>query len=226
MKILELFAGTRSIGVEFEKRGHDVFSIDWERSLPDIDLYCDIEFLTVEQLINIFGIPDVIWASPDCTTYSIMGVRTHRNWNRSAKTEYAQKCDRINYHLWSMITDFLKLNPKLIYFVENPVGLYRKMDFARSRQHFTVTYCQYGDHRRKPTDIFTNIITPGFRPACHNGDSCHDAAPRHTSNTGTCGMPKKDRSRIPEELANHIVDIAERGPGIIPGDQVSIWELL
>ena len=36
MKVLELFAGTRSISRAFEARGHETFSIEWDKQHPDI----------------------------------------------------------------------------------------------------------------------------------------------------------------------------------------------
>ena len=72
--VLELFAGSRSIGNEADKLGMNVFSVDWTK-YDDIDLVIDIEQLTKEQIPFI---PDMIWASPDCTTYSIAACSTHR----------------------------------------------------------------------------------------------------------------------------------------------------
>ena len=80
------------------------------------------------------------------------------------------------------------------------------MQFA---PRYTVTYCQYGDTRMKPTDIFTNHPHPMFKPMCKNGDPCHESAPRGAK-TGTQGLATVDRSRIPEELCEHIVELCEQ----------------
>ena len=83
MKVLELFAGTRSIGRAFEARGHEVFSVDWDASFEGIDYCGDVMGLTADDLLRLFGHPDVIWASPDCTTYSIAAISHHRKIGRA-----------------------------------------------------------------------------------------------------------------------------------------------
>lgn len=213
MKVLEMFAGTRSISKEFEARGHQTFSIEWDRNFQNIDLYADVLTVTSDMILERFGKPDVIWVSPDCTTYSIAAISHHRrrepNGNLAPVSEYARFCDRVNLHVHNLI---MALSPR-VWFIENPrVGM-RKMDFMSVLPRYTVTYCQYGDTRMKPTDIWTNHPHPNFKPPCHNGDPCHVRAPRGAS-TGTQGIKgSRDRSVIPEALCQHIVDICEEAVG-------------
>lgn len=210
MKVLELFAGTRSIGKAFEARGHEVYSIEWDKSFPEISLYADILSVTAEDIIARFGHPDIIWASPDCTTFSIASISHHRRRNEKTGnldpvSDYAKFCDEVDKHVIDLIR---QLSPKY-WFIENPRGGMRKMTWMKDLPRYTVTYCQYGDTRMKPTDIWTNHPEPNFKPMCKNGDPCHVRAPRGAK-TGTQGLKhKKDRSRIPEELCEHIVDICE-----------------
>ena len=209
MKVLELFAGTRSIGKAFEARGHEVFSVEWDKDFENIDLYADILTVTAQDILDKFGKPDVIWASPDCTTYSIAAISHHRhreeNGNLAPVSDYAKFCDKVNVHVHELIRE---LQPKY-WFIENPRGGMRKMNFMRGLPRYTVTYCQYGDTRMKPTDLWTNHPNPKFKPPCHNGDPCHVPAPRG-SRTGTQGLKgSKERSVIPKQLCDHIARICE-----------------
>lgn len=209
MKVLELFAGTRSVGKAFEQRGHEVFSVEWNKDFEDIDLYADILTVTADDIIQRFGIPDVIWASPDCTTYSVAAISKHRrreaDGTLSPVSEYAEFCDRVNAHVVDLIRE---LNPKY-WFIENPVGGLRKMPFMQGLPRYTVTYCQYGERRQKPTDIWTNHPFPAFHPPCGRGSPCHDAAPRGAK-TGTQALKNaREKAKIPKLLCEHIVTICE-----------------
>ena len=210
MKILELFAGTRSIGKAFEARGHEVYSVEWNKNFKEIDLYIDIGQLTAEAILDKFGRPDVIWASPDCTTFSIAAISRHRSKNQETGnldpvSDYAKFCDVVDQNVLRLIRE---LKPQF-YFIENPRGGMRKMTWMQDLPRYTVTYCQYGDRRMKPTDIWTNHPEPKFKPMCKNGDPCHERAPRGAK-TGTQGIKgSKDRSIIPAQLCEHIVDICE-----------------
>lgn len=211
LKVLELFAGTRSIGKAFEAAGHDVFSVEWDEQHKGIDWYADIGEITAEDIIERFGQPDVIWASPDCTSYSIAAISHHRtreeDGNLAPKSEKAEFADKVNANVLRLIAD---LAPRF-YFIENPRGGMRKMRFMQEIPRYTVTYCQYGDTRMKPTDLWTNHPQPSFKPMCKNGAPCHVSAPRG-SRTGTQGLKNAvERSRIPTELCEHIVSICEDG---------------
>ncbi len=209
--VLELFAGTRSISKAFEEYGHKSYSVEWDEDFDDITLYADINTVTADDVIRMCGrSPDIIWASPDCSTYSIAAISHHRVKNLltgslEPVSDYAKFCDKTNKHMIELIQ---QLKPKY-WFIENPRGGLRKMDFMKGLPRYTVTYCQYGDTRMKPTDIWTNHPNPKFKPMCKNGDTCHERAPRGAK-TGTQGLKgAKARAVIPHELCKHIVKICE-----------------
>lgn len=210
MNVLELFAGSRSFGKMAEAMGHNVFSVDWD-PYDDIDLVVDIGTMTKDIIPFV---PDIIWASPDCKTYTISAISTHRN-GIEPKTDYASKCDQVNKHFIGLIFEWLQINPNLKFFIENPRGMMRKMPFVLQFDRATVTYCKYGDNRMKPTDIFSNHIRfpwnpDGWRPRemCYNGNkNCHHEPAPRGSKTGTQGRKGSyDRSKIPQQLCKEILE--------------------
>ena len=210
-KVVEFFAGARCMGTVAESLGMEVFSIDWE-NYDGINLVADIGDLSTK---DIPFTPDHVHASFDCTTYSIAACSTHRTDSIIPKSEYAIKCDQVNQNVISMIKKWLLVNPNMTISFENPRGMLRKMPFMieleSSIPNFrrdTVWYCQYGDDRAKPTDIWTNSKTWIPRPVCKNGNpNCnHQRAPRG-SKTGTQGRKNSyTRSMIPKQLCIELLN--------------------
>lgn len=151
--------------------------------------------------------PDVIWASPPCTCFSVASIR--HNWTGGIrayvpKRKEAEDAIRAVEKTLEIIEE---VSPRL-WFIENPRGVLRKMDCMQDLPRHTVTYCQYGDSRMKPTDIWTNAPWCP-RPMCSNGDSCHESAPRGAK-TGTQGLKNDiERGRIPELLCWEIMRVCE-----------------
>jgi len=210
MKILELFAGSCSFTNLAKEYGHETFTVDNGTDFITFDHYTKIDLVKDILELDVDDIPfqpDIIWASPPCTTFSIASCGHHWNapddeGNREPKTKEAEiGLLLLEKTIWIMN----ELQPKY-YFIENPRGLMRKMGAIEYLSRHTVTYCRYGDTRMKPTDIWTNLPwTP--RPMCKNGMPCHEAAPRG-SRTGTQGLKGAyERSKIPYELCKEILEV-------------------
>ena len=167
-------------------------------------------------MLSEFGKPDVIWASPPCTSFSVASV--YRNWRLdkgvlqpiSTKADYGLKV------IAKTLQIIKTLQPKYFY-IENPRGMLRKMpmmittDFIRN----TVWYCQYFDgvgiNRAKPTDIWTNNYYWLPRQECSNGNrNCSHASAPRGSKTGTQALKNDyERSKVPRLLCKEIL-IASR----------------
>ena len=201
MKVLELFAGSCSFSNVAATYGFETYTTDIKQ-FGDIDNVSDIFNFDYK---NLDFQPDIIWASPPCTTFSVASCGKHwtapdENGLRYPKTNEAEVGLKI---LEKTIEIMHYLNPKY-YFIENPRGLMRKMLLVQPFDRYTVSYCQYGDTRMKPTDIWTNLEFDA--KLCKNGATCHEAAPRG-SKTGTQGLKNNhERSKIPYLLCREIIE--------------------
>jgi hypothetical protein len=227
-RALDLFAGLRGWSAEFAARGWDVTTLDNDTDGTFAADFC-MDILDVRSLADLErgrGRFDVVLASPPCTAFSVAAMG--RNWERymgrnpvNGKTEWlirgpkharAELGMRIAEHTFRLVDEYA---PRL-YVVENPVGAMRVMPFVIGRRDRATTwYCQWGETRAKPTDLWTNIR--GEWPICRPGSGDHEPAPRGAK-TGTQGLPNAAaRSLVPRALSRAVCDAAERGGVLEPG---------
>lgn len=207
MIILDLFSGK---GGELrrkyiEDQGHVYITLDND-PIYKSNITKDIFSIKPKDL-KIFGPFDFIWASPPCTAFSVASIGKHWEPKTYApKSLQAKQSKELVIHTLRLIKN---LNPKA-YLIENPRGMLRIMPFMQSLPRHTVTYCQYGEKRMKPTDLWGEVPNWIPRPACKNGDPCHDRAPRG-SRTGTQGIKGADnRAVVPLELWTSLLDALEQ----------------
>ena len=204
MNTLELFAGTQSFSNVAKRLGHNTFTSD-NCYFEGINYQCDIMHFKLERVPYK---PEIIWCSPPCQTFSVASISTYYKGGNGAyipkKAEtymgmaYVQKAVDIINHF----------KPRYWY-IENPRGVLRKLDVVKELPiRHTVWYCQYGDNRAKPTDIWTNDETWTPKPVCKNGNrNCHHQPAPRGSRTGTQGLKNAiERSKIPPELFYEILE--------------------
>lgn len=197
MRVLDLFAGLKGWSSAFPD--HDVKTLDIESKF-DCDITIDI--LDFEPGKHLQGWkPDLLLASPPCNAFSVASIGHHWTGGKGAyipKSDFAVLSKEIVKKTLSIIEE---LDP-MYWLLENPVGVLRKMPFMEGIERRTVTYCQYGENRMKPTDLWGGFPPSlRLRPRCKNGDPCHEAAPRG-SKTGTQGLKNAAlRAVVPYELS-------------------------
>jgi hypothetical protein len=208
--VFDFFSGTNSSTKAFRDAGDRVIGFELNKKFT-ADEYCDVKSLSAEVLVQRYGVPDFVWASPPCTSFSVASIGHH--WlkggdNPVPKTEAALQSMRLVEHTRDLI---FSLNPRLGFLIENPRGMLRKLDVLAGLPRVTVTYCQYGDNRQKPTDLWGYVPNWQPRQMCDRGSSCHIGAPRG-SKTGTQGLTGAvERSMVPSALGQEIREALQNG---------------
>jgi site-specific DNA-cytosine methylase len=202
MKTMELFSGTKSFSKVAKNRGHSTFTIDNDsKTYPD--MLADIYKISMGELPYR---PDVLWASPPCTCYSVASIGKHWGGGKEAYIPKTKEAIESNMLIVKLVQLIDLLNPKF-FFIENPRGVLRKLNLIPYSLK-TCCYCQYGDTRMKPTDIWTNLDN-WVPKMCHNGCKDHEEA-RRGAKTGTQGLKSaKERGVVPERLLQELFNVIE-----------------
>lgn len=203
MRVIDLCSGLGGFSEAFLD-SHDVTRID---NNSDFRTVIKTKIIDVMRLTDLSSY-DVILASPPCQAFSVASIGHHWGGGKRAyepKTEFAKHSIELVEKIVNLINE-----TDAIFFIENPRGVMRKLDIMQDIKRFTVTYCQYGENRMKPTDVWTNSTEWKPRPMCKNGDQCHERAPRGAK-TGTQGIKTSSlRAKIPFELSKEIMEACER----------------
>ncbi len=206
MIVLELFSGTESFSKEARAYGYKCVTLEIDPSFKPT-IVADILEVDINKLPKN---PNIIWASPPCQAFTTIQIPRNWTYRNEPKTEKAV----LGLKLLSRAIEIISILKPTFWIIENPRGKMRKVIetiFSKygvtGYKRQTVTYCQYGTKRMKPTDFWSNILSWSPKPMCKNGDSCHESVPRGCTTSGTLGLlESKDRAVIPTELCREILD--------------------
>ncbi len=200
MKVLELFCGTKSFTKVAEVRGHECRTLDNDPRFEPT--YC-MDMTEFDEGVLDHWHPDIIWASPPCECFSVNTIGMNWNKDYSPKSAKAEKALREV----EITMDWIDLLNPQFYIVENPRAMLRKMWPMEDWPRKTVTYCQYGEPRMKPTDLWTNV--PFEARSCNYGDPCHPRTPRGCYS----GKSYQELSKVPVKLCKEILIACENANG-------------
>jgi len=210
LQMLELFCGKAVVSQEFAQLKWACDSVD---ILEDSNATIKMDVLKM-QCTDLKFVPDCIWASLPCQTYSNACGPHHRcpKSGNLDKTKVAREHDYLFLQMTKIMAWAREKHPHLIVVIENPNGKLKNMplmvEFTKRfhLQSTVVDYCAFGRDEKKPTMIWTNC----FELLC----SLHEFTCKNKCNFGQQGykhiLPATshthDCSVIPQPLAEEVAE--------------------
>ena len=160
-RMLELFCGTKSVGNEFRKAGYEIVSLDFDKKFNATHVE---DILNWDYTIYPPYHFDVIWASPDCTTWSVATGGKYRLKKHiyGLNNEYQPKATVGNNMILRLI-EIIKYFGNVYWYIENPRGLLIHfpplVDFIKENG-YNNTLVYYGNYNwgfPKATHIWSNL---------------------------------------------------------------------
>jgi hypothetical protein len=214
---LELFAGTGSFCKVSKQYGYKVISIDNNEDKLSHNLTIETDILTwnYREYFEANGFPDVITASPPCTSFGTIAVNTWKcrdyetmkpiksNTDKDNKRyETAIRGDLLLEKTFEIINHCKEHNTNLKYIIENPKGFMWKHSLMKNINRCDTWYSLYDHMFAKYTSFFNNFNLELRTCETHYRTKSKS---NMEQNKGTLA----DRSIIPENL---VIDIFNQIP--------------
>ena len=208
MKLLELFCGTKSVGDVFAKEGYEIVSLDYDKKFNATHTVDIMEWDYKQYAPDYF---DVIWASPDCTTWSVAAQGRYRlkSCILGKDGEHIEKA-RFANRMIDRVIEILSYFKVSAWFMENPRGLLQYypplVAYMENHNRTLVYYGNYEWSSPKPTHIWSNLKMwddekkPDMR---HKRIKHGNKTPYPDMSNGK----SRDRSKIPPLLIKRLYDL-------------------
>jgi len=211
---VDFFSGTGSATQAFrDSNNWRVFDVELN---PDDDF--DSSRLDIEgdiRDVKPSDLPDsvdFVWASPPCTTFSI--ARCWDYWDRRDDGEMTIPSQKKTVEAVEMVYHTLWLIAELEpshWVMENPRGYMRKIMPQKPEQskdeieRETITYCRYGHHLMKPTNLWGELPDGFEARMCSPGSDCHSNEARGMGSGSDHIRDPVERSKVPSQLSEEIL---------------------
>lgn len=212
-RLLELFCGTKSVGKVFENNGYEVISLDYDKKFEATHIE---DILKWDYTIYPQDYFDVVWASPDCVTWSVASGGKYRKKDciYGKNNEYQSQTD-IGNNMILKVIEIIKYFTKANWFIENPRGLlqyYPPLNNFIDEVKAYKTCVYYGNYNDwgclKPTNIWSNLPLWTETKPKMSDDKYIIHGGRRVFKSYSSGNAK-ERSKIPSNLIQKLLDLTK-----------------